>query len=770
MTANAQSSGATEEKRARTRKERKERKSRLQTDGRPSLTRSIARALVLKHDDLFFLCQSDGSVPLKGEHGLGLYYHDCRYLNGYELTLGGVEPTALACTVALGFAGALELTNPELKLRGHGAIHKDEIGIKWERILDSETLALCDVLTFHNYGVKSIELPLSFGFRCQFQPLFAVRGMFAAKLGKLQQPSWHAGTLTFGYAGADGIHRKLSVYFSPEPQWTRKTSAGFEIQLKPDSETEIRISLCLGESKQSFHGKPAKRPRNDLTGLRTRLQHSSNEWLAEITELRSNNSLLNDVMERSLRDLLLLRTHFEGEHFFAAGVPWFVTLFGRDSLIASLETLAFKPEIAEQTLRLMARYQGTRTDKWRDEQPGKIMHEIRVGEMAHLNEIPQTPYYGSVDATPLFLILVARHAAWTGELQLFDDLRHHIDAALSWIAEYGDRNGDGYIEYENSSTGGLTNQGWKDSGDAIMNSDGTLASPPISLVEVQGYVYLAKLSIAELYERAGDRNRADDLRGEARALRTRFNQDFWLDDRNYYALALQAEDRPAAVVASNPGQALWSGIVDPEKAAAVVEKLMSDEMFSGWGIRTLSRREKRYNPIGYHLGTVWPHDNALIAAGLHRYGFDRQACRVFTAIVKAAQHFEHHRLPEVFAGFSRADYAVPVHYPVACHPQAWAAGAVPYMAETALGLIPEAFERRLRICRPVLPESIRWLEVRRLRVGNGSADLRFERTNHGAIRCRILEVTGDLEVIVEEHRTPEVDDGPHHSDFKSASG
>ena len=429
-------------------------------------------------------------------------------------------------------------------------------------------------------------------------------------------------------------------------------------------------------------------------------------------------------------------------------MPWFVTLFGRDSLIAALQSLPYYSGVAEQTLQLMARYQGQKTDEWRDEEPGKIMHELRIGELAHINKIPQTPYYGTVDATPLFLILIARHGAWTGSLRLFNQLRGPIEAALAWIARCAERNRSGYLAYQGSSKSGLINQGWKDSGNAIVNARGSLAQPPISLVEVQGYVYLAKIFLAALYERAGDGDRAELLRREAQSLRSRFNRDFWLDEQNYYALALQAENKPAAVIASNPGQALWAGIVDTQKAGATVNKLMAVEMFSGWGIRTLSEKERRYNPVGYHLGTVWPHDNALIAAGFRRYGFDREACRVFTGIAQTAAHFEHYRLPEVFTGFSRETHEAPVRYPVACHPQAWAAGAVPYLLETALGLKPAAFDHRLRIVRPILPDFLNHLEIRRMRIGSGCADLRFERAPDGCAIVTVLRAEG-VDVVVE---------------------
>ena len=388
-------------------------------------------------------------------------------------------------------------------------------------------------------------------------------------------------------------------------------------------------------------------------------------------------------------------------------------------------------------------------DEHRDEEPGKILHELRVGEMAHLDEIPQTPYYGSIDATPLFLILLARHAEWTGDLALFRELRPNVERALSWMKDHGDANHDGYLEYASRSRNGLSNQGWKDSGDAIVDGDGSLALPPIALVEVQGYAYCARNALADLYERSGEHDRALQLQREASDLAERFNRDFWMADRGYYALALAKEDRRADVISSNPGQALWTGIVDASHTRAVVDHLMAEDMFSGWGVRTLSEKERRYNPIGYHLGTVWPHDNAIIAAGVKRSGFDVEACRIFQGQLEAALGFPFDRLPEVFAGFSRRDYSIPVRYPVACHPQAWAAGAIPWMMTTLLGLVPEGFEHRLRIVRPVLPDLIRHVEVHQLAVGGAFVDLVFDRTPEGALAVNVAGIKGQLDVVIE---------------------
>jgi glycogen debranching enzyme len=475
--------------------------------------------------------------------------------------------------------------------------------------------------------------------------------------------------------------------------------------------------------------------------------------------VQSDRPLLNHVLERSLRDLRVLRSELHGHTFFAAGVPWYVTLFGRDSLISAYQTLAYKPEVAEHTLRLLAEYQGDKVDEWRDEEPGKIMHELRVGELARTDEIPQTPYYGAIDAAPLFLILLARHAAWTGRLALFHKLRENVERALEWMAKYGDPTGRGYLAYQVKSKKGLGNQGWKDSGDAIVNADGSLAKPPIALTEVQGYAYRAQLGVAELYRRAGDAGKADQLRREADDLRRRFNRDFWLEDKGVYALALQDGGKPCAVVASNAGQVLWSGIADADKARRTKDRLLAEDVHSGWGIRTLSAREKRYNPIGYHLGTVWPHDNSLILAGLRAYQFDEAAARVFSGILQAATHFHTYRLPEVFAGFRQEGLTVPVHYPVACHPQAWAAGSVPLMVESLLGLTPEAFDGRLRIVRPVLPEGVSELEVRRLRVGDARVHLRFRRGAGGKAEVDVLQKEGDLEVTMEA--TGNSADTPH---------
>jgi glycogen debranching enzyme len=724
---------------------------RVVRHGRASTTSSIAHAVVIKHDELFFLCNRDGDVPLEGSSGLGLYYHDCRYLNGYELRLDGVAADCLAATAAAGSSATFELTNRDARTAGAKLLEKESLGIKWERTLDANECAMHDIIAFSNFGVQAIDLPVAIRLRTNFESLFAVRGAKPQHRGTLADPRWAGATLHFEYQGADQLRRTLDATFEPAAQPGSDGAATFHLHVEPQSAQTIRLSLQIAESPLHEQGGAlrAAAPGHHVEHARRAQAQSGDDWMAHATRLHSDDPRLNRVMDRSLRDLHMLATPLQGKRFFAAGVPWYVTLFGRDAIISALETLAFLPGRAEDTVRLLASLQGTREDAWRDEEPGKIMHELRVGEMARLGEIPQTPYYGSVDATPLFLILLARHAQWSGRLDLFKDLAQQVRAALSWIDESIAKGGNGYLSYATQSGSGLANQGWKDSGDSVMNRDGSLAAPPIALVEVQGYVYMAKQAIGELYRQDGDPATADRLAGEAQDLRQRFERDFWVDELGTYALALQHGNKPAAVVSSNPGQVLWTGIASDKRARSTADRLMRGDMFSGWGIRTLSSRERRYNPIGYHDGTVWPHDNAIAAAGFRRYGCLDQVAHVLGTMVEAAVHFEHDRLPEVFAGFARQEFDIPVHYPVACHPQAWAAGAVPFMIESALGLRADAFNRRLHVSRPVLPAFVNELKLERLRVGDATVDITFRRDDRGQVGVYDVKTDGKLEVVTD---------------------
>ncbi|OQW37302.1 MAG: hypothetical protein A4E19_14165 [Nitrospira sp. SG-bin1] len=718
------------------------------TKGRPTTAEGLSEAIVMKHENLFFVAQPDGNVPFTDSHGLGLYYHDCRYVNGYEMELAGMKPAHLSASSVQGAVGVFTLTNPTIELLDGTVIEKEQIGITWRRLVDNEIPALRDRVLFQNFTLRPIELPVTLAIRSAFEDLFAVRGLLHKQFGRLRPPSWDGDTLRLSYDGKDGIVRTLAVHYDPSPRQRSGTRADFLVRLDPRGRRQLDLALVIAESndRPARTGKPHL---SELTAVETDLERDAQAWIRHVAKVSGNGSSLDELMDRSFRGLRVLRSHLGDETYFAAGVPWFVTLFGRDSLITAWQMLAYHPRIAEQTLRLLAQYQGTREDAWRDEEPGKIPHELRVGEMANIDAIPHTPFYGTVDATPLFLMLLAEHAAWTGSLNLFQELRDSVERALSWMDRYGDRHGEGYLTYDSRAKDKVINKGWKDSGDAIVNADGRLAQPPIALVEVQGYAYAAKLGMARLFERAGDPERGASLRRDAQRLRERFNRDFWMEAQGCYALALQADGKPAAVISSNPGHALWTGIADQDKAERTIRRLMAEDMYSGWGVRTLSSRERGYNPIGYHLGTVWPHDNSIIAAGCRRYGSDDAALRIFHGLFDAAFHFRAHQLPEVFCGFGRAEYEIPINYPVACHPQAWASGAIPFLLTTLLGVTPDAFAERLRIVRPLLPDSLDRLDLRNLEVGPATVDLHFQRGKQG-IHVDVVKLDGELDIQVDK--------------------
>jgi glycogen debranching enzyme len=475
--------------------------------------------------------------------------------------------------------------------------------------------------------------------------------------------------------------------------------------------------------------------------------HAHATWLSQNAIIETDHELINQVIRRSLDDLCLLEsTDPIGDRFIAAGVPWFTTLFGRDALITSLQAIAFAPRLAVQTLEILAKRQATAVDAWRDAEPGKILHELRTGEMSRTGELPFAPYYGSIDSTPLWLILLGETHDWTADDDLVDRLWPTALAAVDWIDRWGDRDGDGFVEYERRAETGLRNQGWKDSSDAIRWLDGSLAETPIALAEVQGYVFDAKLRVAKLARRRGDAGMADRLEHEASILQRRFAEQFRLSDGSI-AMALDRAKKPVDSVGSNAGHALWSGIVQAEHAEAVAAALGSADMVSGWGLRTYAAGQPGYNPIGYHTGTVWPHDTAIAAAGLRRYGFDDAADTLSSGMLAAAQHFPAFRLPELFCGFDRASTGSPIAYPVACSPQAWAAGSALMLIRTMLGLAADAPNHRLTLDRPILPAGLTKVVVRGIRVGDTTCDLLLHRWR-GLTSAEVLRKDAGLEVVV----------------------
>jgi glycogen debranching enzyme len=602
----------------------------------------------------------------------GLFHEDTRFVSRFELEVNGARPSLLSAGAITYYSAAFFLTNPQLD-----GIPAGSLSIQRYRNVGD---GLAEVLVVHSHLDRPVGLELRVRCGADFADLFEVKAITFTKRGTLSKsgdPATHV--LRFDYSH-DAYEAATRIH-SSEPARIQGSDLLFDVSLEPRATWKTRLEVAV------VHGGEMIRPLTEEERAASRALQQWREggsalarWQEEAPQLDTDWSALKLIYEQSIVDLaaLRLRADFEGNDFSlpAAGLPWFMAIFGRDTLITSYQCLLVSPELARGALHSLTRLQGEVVDDFKDEEPGKILHEIRFGELATIGEKPHRPYYGTADATPLFLVLLSEYWRLTGDAETVRDLRDSALRALEWIDRYGDADGDGYVEYATRSSQGLRNQGWKDSWDAVHFADGRLAEPPIALCEVQGYVYDAKVRAAELAEAVwGEAELAARLRSEAAGLYDRFNEDFWVDARGgYYAEALDADKRQADALTSNIGHLLWSGIVPEERAALLRDRLFSPAMFSGWGIRTLSSEDARYNPIRYHNGTVWPHDNSLISAGLSRYGFREEANRIATALLEAAAPTEY-RLPEVFAGYARRESVFPVRYPTASSPQAWAAAA-----------------------------------------------------------------------------------------------
>ncbi|UQA58772.1 glycogen debranching N-terminal domain-containing protein [Polyangium aurulentum] len=721
-------------------KEQKEPKDPAQgfvTLDAPPAARDIREATLIKEGDLFLLTDPEGNVPRGNREGYGLYVGDTRFLSAYELAVQGLKPTILLSSGHAHFLGAQVLTNPNLVMPGGQLVHEQTIQIRRYRLVRATEAS--ESLTFQNYNRFPVALDVSIHFESDFADMFEVRGIVRGpRPGKLHPLERDAARLGFRYDGGDDLVRRTEVRFDPPPaRIDEDGTARYRIELEPGASSCINLAITIGTSSLAHDGTSPPAPRAAHTGYK--------EWLDSQVAVETSNSLFNAVLSRARSDLRLLLSGDPDAPFIAAGIPWYACLFGRDSIITALLYLSMSPEPARQSLRLLARYQAQKDDPYRDEEPGKIMHELRRGEVARLDMVPFTPYYGTVDATPLWIVLLAEYHRATGDLALVQELRANLDAALGWMDRYGDGDGDGFLEYACRSSAGLVSQGWKDSPSAIHHKDGEIAKAPVALVEVQGYAYAARRAAARLYRALGDPARAQAEDARASALRDAFDKTFWMPSESTYAMALDGDKRLVETVGSNAGHALWAGVVPRARGELVARRLLEEDLFSGWGIRTLSTRAMRYNPTGYHLGSIWPHDNALFALGLKRYRQEALALELITALYDAAQHFPAYRMPELFCGYARSAFGVPVRYPVACSPQAWAAASWSAMLAALLGLQPNAPGRELRIIRPALPRWLQWVELKRLSIGSGEVDLYYQRVgDHTAVD--VAAMRGDVKV------------------------
>lgn len=701
-------------------------------EGEPRIITDIRDALIIREKELFLLTDPEGHVEVGNDSGFGLYHQDTRYLSGWELTLVGVEPVVLLSTSGEGFWMEQVMTNPELVSDTGESLPSGSLQIRRQRVLDR---SMVETTRLTNYSAEELSLTVQFGFAADFADIFEIRGVHRARRDTVLESQLQSHGVTFRYRGTDGRRRQTRIRFRPEPYELRANCAEFRLTIPPRSSREITARVIL----DGIAGTAAVRRSIESVG------ESHIDWRRTSTEVLTSNELFNKALGRSMADLRLLWMEREDERYLSAGVPWYDTLFGRDSLLAGRMTLAFRPEITRDVLLTLADSQGAVSDPIREEEPGKIIHEKRECESANTGEVVFSRYYGSVDSTPLFILAAAEYYRWTGDLDFMQALQPSIVAALDWIDSFGDADGDGFVEYMKKNPKGLDNQGWKDSWDGIVDSRGDLVKPPVALAEVQGYVYAAKLAIADVLKDLGDSERADRLRTEAARLRKAIDKSFW-HKSDHYGLALDGQKQLSTVMSSNVGQLLWSGVPSARRAKRQIERLLQDDMFSGWGIRTLSSRSRRHNPIGYHLGTIWPHDNALILAGFKRYGAERELNDVAYALFEAALTFPYFRLPELLGGAPRQSHQAPVPYPVACRPQAFAAAALPSILTSILGLAPDARNDRLYIVKPTLPGWLDFVELFHMRVGGAVLDIAFRREGAKTV-FDVSNLKGSLDVV-----------------------
>jgi len=723
---------------------------------RPQLT------LTVKDDDLFLVTDTLGNISgcslNDGNPSMGLFCSDTRFLSRLELQIDGHSPVLLSSTADKGFSLSVLCTNPRIEDR----LKAETVGIRRELVLNG---ALFEELEVSNYSTTSVSFELSLSFDADFVDLFEVRGFGRENRGRLLrlvEPTHEEGgdgissshptqpsvlkdqALILAYQGLDGMVMESRIQFQHrQPDYFKGYTAVWQLELASHETQKLgyRVNFFTNNNSSSTVSAAFT-----LVQAKAAEMMEEQNWVQQITQIRSDKSIFNRVIERAEQDMYLLRQSFGKYKTVSAGVPWFSTLFGRDSLITASQCLMLNPQIAKETLKLLAMHQGKTDDEWREEEPGKILHELRLGEMARCQEIPHTPYYGTVDATPLWLMLYAEYYAWTHDQETLEQLWPNALMAMEWI----DRNIKevGYLSYFLKSKRGLVNQGWKDSGDCIVNRKGELANGAIALCEVQAYVYAAKIRLAEIARMKKRLDLSDLWQEEARNLKLRFNRDFWMEDQDFCALALDGDGNKVDSITSNPGHCLHLGIFTPEKAYSVAERLRGPDMFNGWGIRTLSSLSPAYNPMGYHIGSVWPHDNSLVAMGLRSLGLIDQALEIFEGLFDMTSLQPYQRPPELFCGYERNGDNAPVQYPVACSPQAWATGSIFQLLHMMVNLVPDAPNNCLRIIDPALPESINRLSLHNLRVGPTLLDLEFERSG-STTACRVAKKRGNLRVVIE---------------------
>jgi glycogen debranching enzyme len=693
---------------------------------------------VLKQGDTFAVFDRYGDIQPAGLGEEGLYHEGTRFLSRLRLLLHERRPMLLSSTVREdNLLLTVDLTNPDYSVNGEVVLERETVHVFRTSFLWHGTCY--NRIQVHNFALQPTAVSLTVLFAADFVDIFEVRGMRREGRGEMLPARVEQASVELAYRGLDDVVRRTALSFSPTPLELNETTANYQVDLPAHASVElyIQVSCNVGQGGELLtFDKAAIAAAARISELR-----------AHDATLRASNELFNDWLTRSAADLHMMVTQTPKGPYPYAGVPWFSTVFGRDGIITALEYLWINPELARGVLGYLAATQARELNPEQDAEPGKILHETRRGEMAALGEIPFGQYYGTVDATPLFVMLASAYYRRTADQAFIETIWPNIERALEWIELYGDSDGDGFCDYARKTDKGLQTQGWKDSVDSVFHADGTLAEAPVALCEVQGYVYAAWRAAAELATALGFSERAVRYSDDADRLQERFEEAFWCEELSTYALALDAHKRPCRVRTSNAGHCLFAGIASPLRAARVAETLLDKTSFSGWGIRTVALTEARYNPMAYHNGSIWPHDNALIAMGFARYGLQHQAEKLLNGLFDASLYMDLRRMPELFCGFARRDCEGPTRYPVACAPQAWAAGSPFLLLQACLGLTIDAPRKQIRLFRPYLPESLERLWIQNLRAGAATVDLYIER-HPNDVGVSLVRREGNVDLLI----------------------
>jgi glycogen debranching enzyme len=702
--------------------------------GAPSRPRCI-----LKQNDCFAVLDNHGAMGCACDDAGGLFSNDTRHLSRLAFLINGQEPLLLGSTLRDDNLNLrADLTNPDV-LSGDGIeLMKDTV--HFGRTIYIHNGSLCARSAVVNHGAAPVSLEVMIDFDSDFADLFEVRGMRRAARGFLEKKVVGKNTVALRYTGLDDKVRETTLTFEPEPTELTTAGARYALALAPALPWRQFVTVACdgrGQPAASSFLRGLLQARRDLAGKPQ-----------DIAAIETSNAVFNEIVCRSLADLRMLMTATPQGKYPYAGIPWYSTTFGRDGLITAMQMLWFDPTVARGVLQRLAHFQATKYDDASDAQPGKILHEMRSGEMAALGEVPFGLYYGSIDSTPLFVLLAGLYVERTGDVEFLRQIWPNIVRALDWIDGPGDPDGDGFVEYARQTPQGLANQGWKDSHDAIFHANGDLAEGPIALVEVQGYVYAARLAAANCAQKLGEYDLAETLTAKAEALRSRFEAAFWLEELGTYALALDGKKEPCRVRTSNAAHTMFTGIMAPDRARRVARDILRPSFNSGWGIRTVAAGEARYNPMSYHNGSVWPHDNAIIASGLVQYGLTEGIAPIFNGMMQAAAYMDQRRLPELFCGFPRRRSRGPTLYPVACSPQAWASGAVFQLVQAILGIEYDLRARAIRLRNPAAPLSVGQITVRNMRLGDAAISFTVTPHANGTISLGVIESTGNIKISV----------------------